>query len=251
MRAMIAGDRTVGHIHGMGARLCIQRSAQGAQKRRIAVRRKLARAARGRIVGLKERLDQTHQFTLIMHHGPELRHRLHQGQIAQIHTAQRRNRIERKQLFIAQVGALQIDHPRVLGKRAGQLTKACLHRVNQRRAVLDQAIGESAGAGSSVDAYAALHRDAEIADGAFQLISALAHVTLVQAAHRHGFVEGHQLSAVGYGLRAAVDRSAHQIRQGGFPAVKKTLLQKTVHGGAFFHTPSACSRGSQARMRSI
>ncbi len=40
MRAMIAGDRTVGHIHGMGARLCIQRSAQGAQKRRIAVRRK-------------------------------------------------------------------------------------------------------------------------------------------------------------------------------------------------------------------
>ena len=50
MRAMIAGDRTVGHIHGMGVRLCIQRSAQGAQKRRIAVRRKLARAACGRIV---------------------------------------------------------------------------------------------------------------------------------------------------------------------------------------------------------
>ena len=248
---MVAGDGAVRYVHGVGAGLRVQRVAQGAQKRRITVRRKLARAARGGVVDLKERLDQAHQFPLAMHHRPELRHRLDQRQVAQIHAAHRRHGGQGKQLFVPQVGALQIHHPLILRERARQLAKTHLHRVHQRRSVLDEAVGETAGTGSGIDAYAAFQRDTEIADGTFQLVAPLAHVAVIQAVHGHGLVGGHQLPACGHRLRAAVDRAAHQIGQGGFAAVKEALFQQAVHGGALLHhTPSAFSSGSQARTRS-
>ena len=99
---------------------------------------------------------------------------------------------------------------RILPQRAHQLAKAHVHRVHQRRPGFDQAVGKAARGRARVDAYAARHVNAKVADRAAELEPALGHKGHVQPAHMQLAVDGQHFGCAGDSAAAAVHLPGHQ-----------------------------------------
>ncbi len=77
---------------------------------------------------------------------------------------------------VAGVGFFHDHDPAVLAEFPGELALADVHGKNLGRAVLEQAIGETAGGSAEVDGGESGHVQLEMAEGVFQLVAAAADV---------------------------------------------------------------------------
>ncbi len=76
------------------------------------------------------------------------------------------------------VGAFPRDDPRILSEFPGQLSVSHIHGMDGGCAVLEQAIGETSGAGTQVDALTGVDRNGEMLQGVFEFVAASGNVTI-------------------------------------------------------------------------
>lgn len=77
------------------------------------------------------------------------------------------------------VGLLHHHHAGVLAKFPGELAVSDVDGGDGGRAVLEEAIGEPAGAGAEIEGADALDGECEVGEGVFQFVAAAAHVAII------------------------------------------------------------------------
>lgn len=141
----------------------------------------------------KLRLDQGYQLGAGREQRQSRRQHLVEGDEGGINDAQIGVCAESSRFQVPDVGAFQADHPRIDAEFPGQLAVTDIDGKNLCRAMLQQAVGETAGRGADIKGCPADHLDGKDLQGMSQLDTAARHVGEIlpaQADHRASFDSG-------------------------------------------------------------
>ena len=126
----------------------------------------------------------------------------------------------------AGVGALHQADARVVAQLHGDLAEAGIDGGHMRGAVLQQAIGKSAGRGADIEAGAACNRDLPVIERRRELEPAAAHVGLVLAQQANGSIFRDRRARLVNLLLPHQNPAGKDERPGAFAAGSETPLDE-------------------------